>query len=341
MSIFARKVKTPQELVSIGENCMNIIEQRQDARQVEKAKTELYSVLGDMKVILMGTPEVEPNPDTIRELTTSIVDAELLCNLVLHVEALEFEARKNLVQIFSNLLRRQFEGSYPMVDYICRNAFMIDCLIVGYENLEVSMNCGSMLQECIRHEELARLVFRSENFWKLFQYVSCHNFDIQSDAFKTFKELLTTHKTLAAEFLAEEFDAFFGHFMQLLDSDNYATQKLSLKLLGELLLDRSNYHVMTRFITIPDFMKKMMVLLRSKKGVSLEAFNVFKIFAANPKKPPEIVSILLKNRDKLIDFFEEFQKGSGEDHFKVEKEVVINAIRSLDVEDELLEVEKA
>lgn len=155
-----------------------------------------------------------------------------------------------------------------MVDYICRNAFMIDCLIVGYasmwclhsfvgmlvlrdslracacvfflvkqqncfpmedcmcpssacsgplltmtvlpcryENLEVSMNCGSMLQECIRHEELARLVFRSENFWKLFQYVSCHNFDIQSDAFKTFKELLTTHKTLAAEFLAEEFDA--------------------------------------------------------------------------------------------------------------------------------------
>ena len=56
-----------------------------------QAKTELYSVLGDMKVILMGTPEVEPNPDTIRELTTSIVDAELLCNLVLHVEALEFE----------------------------------------------------------------------------------------------------------------------------------------------------------------------------------------------------------------------------------------------------------
>mgnify|MGYP001132716976 CR=1 FL=1 len=86
---------------------------------------------------------------------------------------------------------------------------------------------------------------------------------------------------------------------------------MALQLLGELLLDRSNYHVMTRFITIPDFMKKMMVLLRSKKGVSLEAFNVFKIFAANPKKPPEIVSILLKNRDKLIDFFEEFQKGSG------------------------------
>lgn len=57
----------------------------------------------------------------------------------------------------------------------------------SYESQEVALNCGIMLRECFRHEELARLVLFSDHFYKFFDYVELSTFDIASDAFSTFK----------------------------------------------------------------------------------------------------------------------------------------------------------
>ena len=48
---------------------------------------------------------------------------------------------------------------------------------------------------------------------------------------------------LAADFLEANFDKVFGHYQKLLHSENYVTRRQSLKLLGELLLDRHNFSV--------------------------------------------------------------------------------------------------
>lgn len=48
---------------------------------------------------------------------------------------------------------------------------------------------------------------------------------------------------LAAEFLDEHFEPIFENYGKLLHSDNYVTRRQSLKLLGELLLDRHNFSV--------------------------------------------------------------------------------------------------
>ncbi len=55
--------------------------------------------------------------------------------------------------------------------------------------------------------------------------------------------MLTKHKMLSADFLESNFDKVFGHYQKLLHSDNYVTRRQSLKLLGELLLDRHNFSV--------------------------------------------------------------------------------------------------
>ena len=55
--------------------------------------------------------------------------------------------------------------------------------------------------------------------------------------------MLTKHKMLAADFLETNFDKVFEHYGKLLHSDNYVTRRQSLKLLGELLLDRHNFSV--------------------------------------------------------------------------------------------------
>lgn len=51
----------------------------------------------------------------------------------------------------------------------------------------------------------------SDDLWKFFDvYVHLPNFEVGSDAFATFKELLTRHKTLSAQFYASHFDLVCG-----------------------------------------------------------------------------------------------------------------------------------
>lgn len=56
----------------------------------------------------------------------------------------------------------------------------------------------------------------------------------------------------------------------------------------------------------------MMNLLRdTSANIQFEAFHVFKVFVANPKKPEAISQILINNRDKLIAYLRNFQNSKG------------------------------
>lgn len=71
---------------------------------------------------------------------------------------------------------------------------------------------------------------------------------------------------------------FFTAYSQLVQSSNYVTKRQSLKLLGEILLDRTNFKVMTRYISNEENLKMMMNLLKDKsKNIQFEAFHVFKV----------------------------------------------------------------
>lgn len=61
----------------------------------------------------------------------------------------------------------------------------------------------------------------------------------------------------------------------------------SAQLLGELLLDRHNFTIMTKYISKPENLKLMMNLLRDKsRNIQFEAFHVFKVEAAGDRSPP-------------------------------------------------------
>jgi hypothetical protein len=56
------------------------------------------------------------------------------------------------------------------------------------------------------------------------------------------------------------------------------TKRQSLKLLGEILLDRANYNIMTRYIASEANLKMMMNMLRDRsRNIQFEAFHVFKV----------------------------------------------------------------
>jgi len=75
-----------------------------------------------------------------------------------------------------------------------------------------------------------RYLLSSPVFYELLAFTDVQTFEVASDAFLTFKELLTRHAGLASAFLLLHSDAFFKAYNNtLLASTNYVTRRQSLK----------------------------------------------------------------------------------------------------------------
>lgn len=330
MPLFGKSQKSPSDLVRALKEAVLALE-RGD-KKAEKAQEDVSKNLVLVKNMLYGTSDQEPQTDIVlAQLAQELYNSGVLLLLIHNLQKIDFEGKKDVAQVFNNILRRQIGARLPTVEYICTKQEILFTLMRGYETQEIALNCGTMLRECARYEALAKIMLHSEDFFNFFKYVEVSTFDIASDAFSTFKELLTKHKMLCAEFLENNYDKVFGHYQGLLNSENYVTRRQSLKLLGELLLDRHNFSVMTRYISNPDNLKLMMNMLKEKsRNIQFEAFHVFKVFVANPNKPKPILDILLRNKDKLVDFLTKFHTDRSEDEqFNDEKAYLIKQIKEL------------
>lgn len=111
------------------------------------------------------------------------------------------QGKKDVAQIFNNILRRHIGARSPTVEYICTRPEILFTLISGYEHHDIALNCGTMLRECARYEALAKMVLNSDDFYKFFNYVEVSTFDIASDAFSTFKVTLPFTNTRYISFI--------------------------------------------------------------------------------------------------------------------------------------------
>jgi calcium binding protein 39 len=110
------------------------------------------------------------------------------------------------------------------------------------------------------------------------------------------------------------------------------TRRQSLKLLSDFLLEPPNSHIMKKFILEVRYLKVIMTLLKdSSKNIQISAFHIFKIFVANPNKPQEVKIILARNHEKLLELLHDLSpgKGSEDDQFEEEKELIIEEIQKL------------
>lgn len=105
---------------------------------------------------------VEPIPEVVAVLAQEMYNTDLMLLLVQHIARFEFEARKDVVQIFNNLLRRQIGSRWPTVEYLSSKPDIIFAALAGYDNEEVALNTGMILKEMLRHEPLAKLLLYSD-----------------------------------------------------------------------------------------------------------------------------------------------------------------------------------
>ena len=284
-----------------------------------------------------ATAGASPHPAELAEqrmqLQALVYDHELLLLLASSLPYMQFESRKDAAAIFNNLLRRQASERNLQVDLPILEALMQD-----YGRASVALTCGAMLREAFRHDSCVRaFLFQSERFWLLFHLVQLNNFDVASDAFTTLRAVLTKHKKVAADFLLQHFDRFFlEEYAALLRSPNYVTKRQGLKLLGEILLDRSNFYAMTRYISLVENLKLIMVLMLDPgRSIQYEAFHIFKLIVANPKKPAAVKKILARNKDKLLRYLAAFGSESrvgsalGDDAFREDLRLVVSEVENL------------
>ncbi|KAL4308612.1 hypothetical protein GQ457_01G031150 [Hibiscus cannabinus] len=322
--------KTPQEVTkAIKDSLMALdIKTISEVKSLEKAMEEVEKNFGAMRCMLSGDGEIEPNVDQVLQLALEISKEDVVSLLVHKLPDLGWEARKDLVHCWSILLKQQIDSKYCCVEYIENHMELLDFLVACYDNKEIALHCGNMLRECIKFPSLAQYMLNSGSFVLFFKFVELPTFDVASDAFSTFKDLLTKHGTLVSEYLTAHYDEFFDMYEKLLTSSNYVTRRQSLKLLSDFLLEPPNSNIMKRYILEVRFLKIMMTLLKdSSKNIQISAFHIFKVFVANPNKPREIKIILAKNHEKLVDLLRNLSvRGSEDEEFEEEKELIIKEI---------------
>ncbi|KAI8463698.1 MAG: Mo25-like protein [Monoraphidium minutum] len=325
------KAKTPAEIVTKVVGALHSLDTLKD-KALDKALDTVQRSLEQMKSCIFGDEGHEPTKANVVALAEEVVRSDLLALVPGKLLALGFETRKDAAQVFGAVVRiRDNEDKCPGAHYVEQHFEIMEELFNGYKEPSIALNCGSMFRDCIRDEGVARRVLDSDILWRFFDEVEVANFEIASDAFSSFKDLLTRHKGAIARFLADHFQRFFDAFYGLLQSSNYVTRRQSLKLLGELLLDGINVRLMMRYVSdVRNLMLMMNLLKDSSRSIQFEAFHVFKVFVANPSKPQPIIDILTNNRDKLLKYLEDFLPERDDDEqFKEEKAVILKEISKL------------
>ncbi|GJM88250.1 hypothetical protein PR202_ga04290 [Eleusine coracana subsp. coracana] len=203
-----------------------------------------------------------------RDLLSYVAENQQACSSSNRDAKREHKTQKDVTQVVANLQRQKLDSKIVASDYVEANRDLLDILMSGY-------------------------VLESEHMRKFFDYIQLPDFNIASDAFRTFKELLTRHKSSAAEFFSRNYDW----------------------LLADILLDRSNTAVMVCYV--------------SSKENLIVLMNLLRLFAANQNKPPEIVAILSANKSKILRFLADFTLDREDKQFEVDKSKVIAEISRL------------
>ncbi|CAN1237904.1 Putative MO25-like protein At5g47540 [Linum grandiflorum] len=300
--LFKHKSRTPVELVQYARDLLLFVDR--NPADVPKKKrddkmAELGKVLVEMRTILFGEGQAEPNADACSQVTQEFFREDTLRVLIGCLPKLGLGPRQIAASVITNLQKQRVQGRAIAPEYMESNLDLMEILLPGYEDGDIALIYGSISRDLICHQVVAKYVLESPHMPKFFTYVQLPNFEIASVAQATFKELLTRHKSTVAEFLSNSYDWFFREYnTQLLESKEYITRRYAIK--------------------------------EEKKSIQMETFHVFKLFVANQSKPPEIISVLAKNKNKLLRFLAGLKTEKEDEQFEADKTQVIKEIASLE-----------
>ncbi|MCJ1417521.1 hypothetical protein MMC32_003865 [Xylographa parallela] len=329
-----------------------------------KVKNDTTTALSALKLALMGSEENDVDSEVTEKWVNTLISQDVLFLLARgmgHMDIQGFVASQKILSFLIRWKPTNYTGSLdtPVVKHMVDTRPEITYwLCRGYDSNtaksdRLPSHSGKVLREAIKFESVALTILYNQSlanrecasikgvdmsakqtgeglFWQFFEWINKQTFEVAADCFNTFKDIITLHKQVAARYIMANFDLFFAKYHEkLVLSKSYVTKRQSIKLLGEILLDRANYEIMMKYVERGEYLKICMTLLKDdRKMVQYEGFHVFKVFVANPQKSDEVVKILLKNQSRLIRFLPGFlaDRNEEDEQFRDEKNFLIRTI---------------
>lgn len=314
-------------------------------KKLEEVQQQMQKRIEEIKVIFYGDDtETDPKPEECQATATLLIEKSIMLTLIQPtlLSFIPFESRKQVTNIFCYLTDTDLNG-FGMLHLKNNASTIIKSLSNGLDSPDLFLHCGAMLRACFKYEFLHKeylnddMVLLDKFFEKYL--IATDSFDIASDAFATFTDILSQHKKMVSVFIEKNYDAFFERYNKLISSGIYIAQRQSLKILSDMLLDSSKAYqeIMLKFIDDKNNLKTIMTVMRVDSApIQLEAFHVFKLFVANPHKNESIKSILSKNKEKLIPYlehlFQEKKPAEISQQLEQEKALLIETLKSLESE---------
>jgi len=256
------------------------------------------------------------------------VDTDFFYFIIPKLELLDFDNQTELTTIFCGLMNREISGHKVTVERFCTSSELTDLLIKGSASSSTYLPCGKMLRECIHYPQFVSIIFNSKTVWDLFSIALSEDFDLSSSGFASMKLLFTTKE--ASDFFLNNQKEFFKNYRELIQTNNYVAKRESLHLLGDILLDKANYNVMSAFVRSSTNLKVVMnILIEKSKSVQFEAFHIFKLFLANPKKTDLVLEIFKRNKEQLLLYINNFHPKEEDEQLEQEKEYLIQKLNTL------------
>lgn len=341
--LFKRDPKSPPDLVRALNEQLIKLDSTNDPSSYRKHQDEAGRYLKQIKTIIYGDDESEPQQDQIQILLTEFLQSKNLYLLTCSLNKLDFDSRKDVVVVYATLLRRNSLNGVkqpsstslsppPVIDYLVHSQpKALDYLMRGPEHSEIALITGQILRDCLKFEKINRYALCSPLFWNFFKYVENPTFEIACDAMMTLNDMMTLHKKLVSEFLANNYEEFMTRINGLIKSNSYVTKRQGVKLLNDLVSQKANLHFLHRYFADTKNLKYTMLLLSEKlKNLKLEGFHLLKFFVANPKRTPKVNETLIKNKSNFLEFFKTFDIASFHDSSLLEeKDYIIRQIEEL------------
>lgn len=106
MPLFGKSHKNPLDLIKSLQEALLALEKGD--KKAEKATEDVSKNLVLIKNLLYGSGDIEQQTDiAVAQLAQEMYNSNLLVMLINNMSKIEFEAKKDVAQIFNNILRRQ------------------------------------------------------------------------------------------------------------------------------------------------------------------------------------------------------------------------------------------
>jgi len=282
-----------------------------------------------------------PKPEEIEKCLSVAQSTNLMIHIANRVACLEPEARRATSAIWGYLLKvpQPSTNKRVMTDYLIAHSEAVKSLLSKYGKNTSSADViiGVMIRDATRFPQIIEYIFKNDLVYELFPVLTSDNFDVSTDGFQTLKDVLTNHHEISAPWISKNFYKFFPECVDLLKTkggtgkSDYVTVRQMIALLSTIMLERPFMETMIQFVCHEEFLITTLVLLgNSSKVVQYETFHLFKIFAANPRKPPKVAKLLNQNRDRIIKILDQIEQDRLDDNeFKQDKNAVVAKLNAL------------